>query len=83
MINRRIETIIGDGNCMYRSLALIVYGDEMLHAKIQDLLADFISENRKDFYPYIDGNIVEYIARVRHTRVWGTAVELTAAASLF
>ena len=83
MMNRRVETILGDGNCMFRCLALIAYGDEMLHAKIRELLVDFISENRKDFYPYIDGNIVEYITRVRHARVWGTAVELIAAASLF
>ncbi|XP_065893425.1 uncharacterized protein [Dysidea avara] len=82
-MNRLVKPIIGDGNCFYRSVAQIVYGDEMLHGKIRELLADFISRNRTHFQPYIDGDMVEYIARVRLTRVWGTAVELLAAASLF
>jgi len=47
------------------------------------LLADFISWNHTGFQPYINGDMVEYIARVRLTRLWGTAVELLAAASLF
>ena len=82
-MNRLVKPIIGDGNCFYRSVAQIVYGDEMLHGKIRELLADFISRNRTHFQPYIDGDMVEYIARVQLTRVWGTAVELLAAASLF
>jgi len=82
-MNRVVKPIIGDGNCFFHLVSQIVYGDEMLHEKIRDLLADFISWNRTDFQPYINGDMVEYIARVRLTRVWGTAVELLAAASLF
>jgi len=82
MLNKMNRQRIEDRNCMLRPLAFIVYGDEMLHNKIE-FLADFISENHKEFCPYIKGNIVEYIARVRLTRVWGTAVELTTSASLF
>jgi len=78
-----VKPIIGDGNCFFRSVAQIVYGDEMLQRKIRELLADFISRNHTDFQPYINGDMVEYIARIRLTRVWRTAVELLAAASLF
>ena len=41
-MNRVVKLIIGDGNCncFFRSVAQIVYGDEMIHAKIRELLAD-------------------------------------------
>ena len=48
-MNRVVKPIIGDGNCFFRSVAQIVYGDEILHGKIRELLADFISRNRTDF----------------------------------
>ena len=82
-MDRRVESIIGDGNCLYCALALIVFGDEMCYEKIRKWLANFISQNRQHFQPYVDGNMVSYIAKVRQTRVWGTAVKLLAAASLF
>ena len=83
LTNRKIKKILGDGNCLFRSLALILYGDEMCHGIMRELLANFLSQNRKYFQPYVDGQMVEYIAKVKQTRVWGTAVELLAAATLF
>ena len=56
-MNRVVKPIIGDGNCFFRLVAQIVYGDEMLHGKIRELLADFISQNCADFQPYINGDI--------------------------
>ena len=82
-MNQRIEKTIGDGNCLYTALALIIYGNETCHGIMRELLANFISQNRKYFQLYIGGEMVEYIAKVRQSRVWGTAIELLAAASFF
>ena len=59
-----------------------LYGTEMVHEKIRQLFAQFIHLNRETFRPYIEGDIDTHIARMRHNRVWGTATELLAAASL-
>ena len=82
-MDRIVKPIIGDGNCLFRALAYILYGDEMLHEKMRELLANFISQNRDHMQPYIRGDIREYVVKVKLTRVWGTAVELLAAATLF
>ena len=55
----------------------------MCHGIIRELLANFLSQNRKYFQPYVDGQMVEYIAKVKQSMVWGTAVELLATATLF
>ena len=33
--------------------------------------------------PYVDGDVREYVVKVKLTRIWGTAVELLAATTLF
>ena len=50
----------------------------MAHEKVRELQVQFVSENQGSFRPYIDG----YLAKMKCTRVWGTAVELLAVASL-
>jgi len=50
----------------------------MAHEKVHELLVQFVSENQGSFRPYIDG----YLAKMKCTRVWSTAVELLAVASL-
>ena len=54
----------------------------MAHEKVRELLVQFVSENQGSFRPYIDGDLESYLAKMKHTRVWGTAVELLAVASL-
>lgn len=82
-MDRTVKSILGDGNCLFCALAYIIYGEEMLHEKMRELLANFISQNREHMQPYIDGDVREYVAKVKLTRIWGTAVELLAAATLF
>ena len=55
-----VKPIIGDGNCLFRALAYILYGDEMLHEKMRELLENFISQNPDHIQPYIRGDIQEY-----------------------
>ena len=73
---------MGDGNCLFRAIAFVLYGSEMAREKIRELLVQFVSENRGSFRPYIDGELESYLAKMKYTRVWGTAVELLAVASL-
>ena len=67
---------------MFRALAFVLYGNEMCHEKVIELLVQFVSQNRDSFRPYIDGYFERYLSNMRHTRVWGTAVVILATASL-
>ena len=78
----KVKPISGDGNCLFRALAFVLYGNEMCHEKVRELLVQFVSQNRDSFRPYIDGDFERYSSNMRCTRVWGTAVEILATASL-
>ena len=80
--DRQVKPIIGDGNCLFRAIGFVLYGTEMAHEKVRELLVQFVSENRGSFRPYIDGDIETYLAKMKYTRVWGTAVELLAVTAL-
>lgn len=79
--DRRIASINGDGNCLFRTLSLIVNGTEMLHAKVRELLVSFVRNNANKFRVYVtEGTLEDHILNMKYTRTW---VELYAAASLF
>ena len=75
--------IMGDGNCLFRALSLLVYGSEDAHGVVRELLVNFISSNKAKFQHLMDLPFEDHIARMKNLRVWGTAVELQASASLF
>ena len=80
--DRKVKPISRDGNCLFRVLAFVLYGSEMCHEKVRELLVQFVSQNQDSFTPYIDGDFERYLSHMRCTRVWGTAVEILATASL-
>jgi len=57
--DRKLRHICGDGNCLFRALAMIMYGAESFHAKVRSLLANFIEENAKDFKKYLADETME------------------------
>jgi len=80
-LERRVVEIKGDGNCLFRALAFLVYGTEDVHIQMRELLADFISRNKVQFAKLTD-KIDEHILKLKYQRVWGSALELQAIASL-
>lgn len=83
--NRKLIQIKGDGNCLFRALSLVVYGSEMYHSKIRELLVNFVRSNADKFRVYVTrGTTLEdHLLHMQYSRTWGTQVELYAAASLF
>ena len=74
----------GDGNCLFRSLAHIVYSTELGHLQMRKLLVVFVKSNRQMFEPLIiPRTFDEHIDRMACARVWGSHIELQAAVSLF
>ena len=81
---RSVIRIEGDGNCLFRALSLIVYGSEMYHLKVRELLVNFVRSNADKFKGYVtNGTLEDHVLHMQYSRTWATQVELYAAASLF
>lgn len=83
--NRKLVKVRGDGNCLFRALSLIVYGSEMCHSRVRQLLVNFVRENADNFKGYLSSGttLEDHLLHMQYSRTWATQVELYAAASLF
>lgn len=79
---RRTIVIQGDGNCLFRALAFVIYKTEEVHSKMRQLLVDFVIKNKCSFQPFVKESVEEHARQMRYMRRWGTALEILAAASL-
>lgn len=79
---RGIRPVLGDGNCLFRALSSLTYGQEEWHSLIRRVIVEFITLNSKVFKEYCEGDIVQHINQLKHQTSWGSHVELIAAAHL-
>ena len=85
---RRLNTTTADGNCLFRSLSKALLGTENFHYRIRTTLFGFIYLNSKFFLPHIEQRykskveIRQYCLEMDTVGVWGTDVELLAAATM-
>ena len=87
---RRISSIKGDGNCLFRALAFHILGDEELYYPVRSFLVRFESKNSDLFATrLIPGRglnkptIREHINHLMRPGTWGTHVELQAIATYY
>ena len=95
---RRLRTIEGDGNCMFRTLLYIITGSEDQHHKIRSLIVSHMlsisyllirygPDGRANYAKSMQrhNSIEEYIrvAKMDRDGTWGSAIELACASHLF
>ena len=95
---RKLRTIEGDGNCMFRALSYIITGSEDQHHKIRSLIVSHMlsisnllighgPDGRANYANSMQrhSSIEEYIRVTKMDRdtTWGTAIELACASHLF
>ena len=86
--SRRINTTTADGNCLFRSLSKGLLGTEKYHYRVRTTLFGFIFGNANIFLPHIQQKykctvkLKEYCLSMDTSGVWGTEIELRAAATL-
>lgn len=79
-----VQPIDGDGNCMFRAVALQVWGDQDEHAQVRQSCMDHMEACRSYYQDFIDGEgFSEYIARKRQDRVHGNNPELQAISEIY
>ena len=84
---RKIKHMTGDGNCMFRSLSYHIFGHQEEHLATRKLIIEFESLNRQQFAKYLlevnEPDIELHLKKMGKPFVWGTHIELKAAASYF
>jgi len=77
----RVKEMLGDGNCLFRSIADQIEGKQERHDHYRNLVVKYI-EKEKDYFKFFmedDEDIDEYLIRMRGDAEWGGNQEIYAA----
>ena len=83
---RSVHRVLGDGNCMFRSLSHQIYGTEDEHLNIRLILQQVLEENLETyekFWIQTDVPFSVHVQQLKNQGVWGTHVELLAATDYY
>lgn len=80
---RQIDAIKGDGNCFFRALSKIIYGNQSYYDEVRQAVVDVLKKYPKKFEAFADGPISQHIEDMRQDKTWATQTEIYAAATLF
>ena len=79
--------VIGDGNCLFRSLALQIFKDENKHRLIRRNVVNMMKTRQQDYQMYIDGPFKKHVDNMSKCRggreIWGTEAEIIAAGNFY
>lgn len=79
---RQIDAIKGDGNCFFRALSKVIYGNQSFYNEIRQGVVDVLEEYPKKFEAFADGPMSQHIRSMREDKTWATQTEIYAAATL-
>ncbi|CDW88215.1 UNKNOWN [Stylonychia lemnae] len=81
----KVKEMGADGNCLFRSLADQLEGNEKLHRKYRQEACDFIEQNKEQYAPFIedDETIDQYLEDMNKESTWGGQLELQALSLLY
>jgi OTU-like cysteine protease/UBA/TS-N domain len=79
----RIVPVRADGNCLFRALAVHVYGEEDAHGIVRAGVMDFLATHRAWFSMFVAEDFARYVRRKRRSGCHGNHLELQAAAELY
>ena len=78
--------IVGDGNCFFRALAVLITGSQEDHVELRALITTYLSHNADQFSSYLKEHesIIQYlkISKMDTLTVWATEIEIFAAAQM-
>ena len=84
---RQVVNIKGDGNCLFRSFALQLLGNQQEHFNVQSLLVRFKNSNAVHLESRLTSvnelTIRQHISMMSKPGCWGTHIEVIATASLY
>ena len=76
----QVMEIIGDGNCMFRSIADLIDNDQEKHDRYRRLAVQHIALHPVDFKNFLessfDGTLDHYLKKMGKDGTWGGQIEL-------
>ena len=86
--NRKIQPILGDGNCFFRSLSFYFFNTQEEHLRVRKEIVEFISDNVHLFQPLViseerNYTLADHLESARKPMVWASQVEIQAAVDLY
>ena len=77
-----VRPVLPDGNCLFRAVALHVYGTEDAHMRVRLDTCKHIRMHRDHFGSFV-GDVDAYTSFMEKDRVWGGNVEICALQEMF
>lgn len=83
---RSVYHVLGDGNCMFRSLSHQLHGTEDKHSDVRFVVHKVMEENMETYNSYwiqMDTTFSQHVQLIKNKGVWGTQVELLAVSDYY
>ncbi len=82
---RKLDSVLGDGNCMFQSLAKQLSGDSDKHGPLREKLCEFIFLNGEVLKGWLTDGVIleEHLRSICKPNTFGTQLELKAASTMF
>ena len=83
---RTVYRVLGDGNCMFKSLSHQLHGTEDKHSDVHLVVQKVMEENMEKYNSYwiqIETTFSQHVQLIKNKGVWGTQVELLAASDYY
>ena len=81
------DKVFGDGNCLYRALSAQLCGTQDYQLQLSKAIVDFEMKEKTVFHGLHEAinasHFDDHLKKMRNSGVWGTNVEIIAAATLF
>ena len=83
--NLQIFWILGDGNCLFRSLSHQLYGTDKHYHRVRLEIMDYIQLHADKYRSFMENNVIleEYVVRMKEDKQWGGELEISVAAELY
>jgi len=81
--NVEARKVIGDGNCQFRALSVVLFGDESRHAMIRQHVVAQLRLLSGRYEDFVHEPFDDYLERMARDGSWGDNVTLQAAADAF
>lgn len=82
-IGFHVNSIVGDGNCLFRAISHQICKDERFHENFRKECFKYIENNKQTFQAFIPSPIDEYIQKFRQNRAWCGEHELNAISAVY
>ncbi|ETO25805.1 OTU-like cysteine protease family protein [Reticulomyxa filosa] len=82
-MNLSIKDTNPDGNCLFRSLADQLHGDERMHGQYRKEIVEYMQSHAEQFASFCTDDFEKYLKGMSKSGTWGGNLELTAASRVY